>query len=106
GSYNVSGPTPAPPSHPTRRPSDISVTTTVSNGTLGGSGTYTASAALTWSGGVMNGTGTTQVAAAATLSIAGGANKELIQRTLANTGTAAVVATGTLHLQNRATFNK
>src|SRR5207253_10538611 len=104
GSYNVSG-TPSV----TGGEVDFNLPATSAPYTalfrsLGGSGTYTASATLTWSGGAMAGTGTTQVAAAATLTVTSGVSKELIGRTLTNAGTTVLTSTGELYLENGAHF--
>ncbi|HET8796116.1 MAG TPA: DUF11 domain-containing protein, partial [Thermoanaerobaculia bacterium] len=79
---------------------------TLSNGTLGGTGTLNLPATATWSGGTMTGGGTTSVTPTGTLSITTASAKTLNNRTLSSSagGTINVTGTGTINLQTSASI--
>jgi uncharacterized repeat protein (TIGR01451 family) len=77
----------------------------LSSGALAGSSILTVTEVMTWTGGTMTGSGMTIIAAEADLSLSGGYGKSLDGRVLDNQGTAAMVGTGNLDLQNGAIFS-
>jgi hypothetical protein len=83
--------------------SQVTGTTTLSSGTMGGSGTVTFTNSLTWTGGTMSGSGTTT--ASAGIIVNGGGDPILDGRTLKNSGTATFSSNTYLHGQNGAVFN-
>ena len=85
--------------------STVSVpTVTFNDGTLSGTGELTVTGALSWSDGSMSGTGKTVIASGGVMTLSSTNEKFLSVRTLENFGTVDFTSTGTLFLENGATF--
>jgi hypothetical protein len=88
--------------------SATSTNTAFSNGTMGGSGTYTAAGPFTWTTGTMEGTGTTIISNTLTLNPTSG-NGTILGRTLENRGTVnwtdSTGGTSYFYMRSGAVFN-